>query len=160
MVSHVIHECVMRLTSDAFDDGAAIPERYGYRAENVNPPLAIENPPEGAETLALVVDDPDAVEPAGTVWDHWVVWNLPVDRTEIPVGFEPADVGGREGTNDYGEVGYGGPNPPDREHTYRFVAYALDTTLDLASGATKADLEAAIEGHVLSAARLTGTYAP
>jgi len=150
----------MRLTSDAFDDGAAIPGRYGYRAENVNPPLAIENPPEGAETLALVVDDPDAVEPAGKVWDHWVVWNLPADRTEIPVDFEPADVGGHEGTNDYGDVGYGGPNPPDREHTYRFVAYALDTTLDLASGATKADVEAAIEGHVLSAARLTGTYAP
>ena len=150
----------MRLTSDAFADGEPIPERYGYRVENVNPPLSIEDPPSEVETLAVVVDDPDAMEPAGKVWDHWVVWNLPVDTTEIPADFDPTTVGAIEGTNDYDEVGYGGPNPPDREHTYRFLAYALDTSPNLASGATKADLEAAIEGHVLAEARLTGTYAP
>ncbi len=150
----------MRLTSDAFDDGEPIPERHGYRAENVNPPLTVDDAPEGTETLALVVDDPDAMEPAGKVWDHWVTWNLPAETTAIPADFDPTSVGGREGTNDYGEVGYGGPNPPDREHTYRFAVYALDTALDLDRGATKADVETAIEGHVLAEACLTGTYAP
>jgi len=150
----------MRLTSDAFDDGDPIPEQYGYRAANVNPPLDIHDVPDEAETLALVVDDPDAVEPAGKVWDHGVVWNLPAATTSIPADFDPPSAGGVEGRNDYGEVGYGGPNPPDREHTYRFVARALDTTLALDSGETKAALEAAVEGHVLAEARLTGTYAP
>jgi Raf kinase inhibitor-like YbhB/YbcL family protein len=150
----------MRLTSDAFADGEPIPERYGYLVENVNPPLSIEDPPGDAETLAVVVDDPDAMEPAGKVWDHWIVWNIPADTTEISADFDPTTVGATEGTNDYGEVGYGGPNPPDREHTYRFVAYALDTSPDLDRGATKAELEDAMEGHALAEARLTGTYAP
>jgi hypothetical protein len=150
----------MRLTSDAFDDGEPIPERYGYRAENVNPPLTIHDVPDEAETLTLVVDDPDAVEPAGKVWDHWVVWNLPAETTTIPAGFDPESAGAVEGTNDYGEVGYGGPNPPDRRHTYRFVARALDTALALDSGETKAELERAAEGHVVAEAHLSGTYAP
>jgi hypothetical protein len=150
----------MRLTSDAFADGEPIPERFGYREANVNPPLTVEDPPGGAETLALVVDDPDAREPAGKVWDHWVVWNVPAETTGVPTDWDPETAGATEGVNDFDERGYGGPNPPDREHTYRFVVYALDTRLDLEPGATKAALEAAIEGHVLDEARLTGTYAP
>ncbi|MFB6090667.1 MAG: YbhB/YbcL family Raf kinase inhibitor-like protein [Halobellus sp.] len=148
----------MKIASPAFADGAPIPERYGYTERDVNPPLEIEDVPPDAASLALVVDDPDAVEPAGKVWDHWVVWNVDPDATTIPEDWD-AD-GAVEGRNDYGELGYGGPNPPDREHTYRFVAYALDTTLALEAGATKADLEAAIEGHVLEEAALEGTYAP
>ncbi|MFB6147153.1 MAG: YbhB/YbcL family Raf kinase inhibitor-like protein [Halobacteriaceae archaeon] len=149
---------MLQLTSPTFDDGAPIPDQYGYTARNVNPPLHVAGVPAAAASLALVVDDPDAVEPAGQVWDHWVVWNVDPDTTTVPEDWDAA--GAVEGQNDYGEVGYGGPNPPDREHTYRFVLYALDVTLDLDRGATKDDLEDAIDGHVLADATLTGTYAP
>lgn len=148
----------MNLTSPAFEDGARIPEQYGYTAKNVNPPLEIVDVPDGTATLAIVMDDPDAVEPAEKVWDHWVVWNVDPEVTSITEGWDAT--GAVEGRNDFGETGYGGPNPPDREHTYRFIAYALDTGLDLESGSTKADLEVAIEGHVLEEASLRGTFAP
>lgn len=148
----------LHLTSPAFGAGETIPDQYGYRNANVSPPLRISGVPEGTETLALVVDDPDAMKPAGKVWDHWVVWNVPAETADVAEGSVPE--GATEGRNSYGERGYGGPNPPDREHTYRFVLYALDTTLGLDAGATKADLEAAIEGHVLGETTLTGTYAP
>ncbi|MFB6106220.1 MAG: YbhB/YbcL family Raf kinase inhibitor-like protein [Halobacteriaceae archaeon] len=150
----------LELASPAFDDGAPIPETYGYTESNVNPPLTFDGVPEGAESLALVLDDPDAVEPAGKVWDHWVVWNIPPDLGGAPEDWVPASVGADEGKNDYGDPGYGGPNPPDGEHTYRFVLYALDATLSLDAGTTAEDLRTAIEGHVLAEATLTGTYAP
>ncbi|KAB1197337.1 MULTISPECIES: YbhB/YbcL family Raf kinase inhibitor-like protein [Haloferax] len=148
----------LSLRSPAFDDGTEIPRQYGYTNQNTSPPLGIEGVPTDAVSLALVMDDPDAMKPAGKVWDHWVVWNIDPETADIAEGSVPA--GADEGTNSYGKRGYGGPNPPDREHTYRFVLYALDTALDLGSGATKSDLEAAIDGHVLDEARLTGTYAP
>ncbi|WP_254543789.1 YbhB/YbcL family Raf kinase inhibitor-like protein [Halomarina pelagica] len=148
----------LSLTSPAFEDGGRIPDEYGYRAENVNPPLEVDGIPDGTESLAIVMDDPDAMEPAGKVWDHWIVWNVPPDATSIPQDWRATDA--VEGRNDYDEVGYGGPNPPDREHAYRFDCYALDTTLDLPAGSTKADVEAAIEGHVIERARLIGRYAP
>jgi Raf kinase inhibitor-like YbhB/YbcL family protein len=148
----------MNLTSPAFDDGAPIPGEYGYTEANANPPLEITDVPPDAESLALVMDDPDAREPAGKIWDHWVVWNVDPDVGSIPRDWD-ADTA-VEGSNDFGERGYGGPNPPDREHTYRFVCYALATDLDLGPGASKDDLEAAMEGQVLEEARLTGTYAP
>ncbi|MFB6110850.1 MAG: YbhB/YbcL family Raf kinase inhibitor-like protein [Halodesulfurarchaeum sp.] len=148
----------LRLSSPAFADGEAIPDRYGYTAQNVNPPLEIEGVPAETESLALVMDDPDAVEPAGKIWDHWVVWNVDPELRSIPEDWDAT--GAREGRTDFGETGYGGPNPPDREHAYRFRLFALDTRLDLESGATKADLEAAIEGHVLAEASLTGTDTP
>ncbi|MFB6121384.1 MAG: YbhB/YbcL family Raf kinase inhibitor-like protein, partial [Halobacteriaceae archaeon] len=147
----------LELTSPAFDDGEPIPERHGYTEADVNPPLSIDGVPDDAESLALVVDDPDAREPAGKVWDHWVVWNMDPDTTEMPEDWAAASA--VEGENDYGERGYGGPNPPDREHTYRFRLYALDTELDLPPGASKADLEDAMAGHVVAEASLTGTYA-
>jgi Raf kinase inhibitor-like YbhB/YbcL family protein len=148
------------LSSPAFDDGDPIPDEYGYEKRDVNPPLRIDGVPAEAASLALVMDDPDAMEPAGKVWDHWVVWNVDPDRSELPEDWDPAASGAVEGVNDYGEDGYGGPNPPDRIHTYRFVLYALDRDLDLAAGATKAALEEAVAGHVLAEAELTGTYAP
>jgi len=146
----------LRLTSPAFDDGEQNPTKYGYTEGNVNPPLKIENVPENAASLALVVDDPDAVEPAGKVWDHWVVWNIPPSRTEIPEGWEPTEA--MEGTNDYDEVGYGGPNPPDEEHRYRFKLFALETTLDLPVETDSEALGEAIAGHVLARTQLDGTY--
>ncbi|WP_152042308.1 YbhB/YbcL family Raf kinase inhibitor-like protein [Salinigranum salinum] len=148
----------LTLTSPAFADDETIPRRYGYTEENVNPPLTIGGVPDATESLALVVDDPDAVEPAGTVWDHWVVWNIPPETREIPEAWNAADV--VEGQNDYGERGYGGPNPPDREHTYRFLLYALDTVLSLDPGATKDELQQAMEESLLEEALLEGTYAP
>ncbi|WP_410765733.1 YbhB/YbcL family Raf kinase inhibitor-like protein [Haloferax sp. DFSO60] len=146
------------LRSPAFDDGSEIPRKHGYTKQNTSPPLEWDGVPSDAVSLALVMDDPDAMKPAGQVWDHWVVWNIDPATTEIPEGATPPGVA--EGTNSYGTRGYGGPNPPDGEHTYRFVLYALDRELPLEPGATKAHLERMIEGHVIDEARLTGTYAP
>ncbi|MBZ6496249.1 YbhB/YbcL family Raf kinase inhibitor-like protein [Natrinema longum] len=146
----------LTLESQAFDDGQRIPEEYGYTETNVNPPLEIRGVPDDAATLALIVDDPDAIEPAGNVWDHWIVWNVPPETGTIPEDWDAADA--IEGTNDYGDRGYGGPNPPDREHTYRFRLFALEMSIDLGPDAAAADLESAIEGHVLEQARLEGTY--
>jgi Raf kinase inhibitor-like YbhB/YbcL family protein len=149
----------LALSSPAFDDGERIPEQYGHDAADVSPPLTVSGVPDEAISLALVMDDPDAVEPAGKVWDHWVVWNVPPDA-ELPEGWDPEADGATEGTNDFGERGYGGPAPPDREHTYRVRLFALDTTLDLPASADKEDLKVAMSGHVIAEAKLEGTYAP
>ncbi len=148
----------LMLRSPAFEDGEKIPRKYGYKEDDVNPPLKISRIPAGAESLALVMDDPDAKEPAGKIWDHWVVWDIEPNTSEIPENSIPP--GAMEGKNDYDKRGYGGPNPPDREHTYRFKLYALDTTLDLPPGSTKEDVRNSMKGHILDKAMLTGTYAP
>jgi hypothetical protein len=148
----------LRLASPAFEDGGPIPEAYGHDARNVNPPLSIANVPSGAASLTLIVDDPDAVEPAGHVWLHWLVWNVPPSTTTIPEAWEPTEA--VEGTNDFGERGYGGPAPPDGTHTYRFKLYALDSTLDLPTSANERDAGAAMRGAVLAQTQLTGTYPP
>ncbi len=146
------------LASPAFEDGGEIPRRYGFDGENVNPPLSVSGVPGGAGSLALVVDDPDAVEPAGEVWLHWLVWNVDPSRTEIPEGWDPE--GAVQGTNDFDERGYGGPAPPDEEHTYRFKLYAVGSTLGLSGSADKRDVGAAMQGDVLAQTQLTGTFAP
>ncbi|MFB6179364.1 MAG: YbhB/YbcL family Raf kinase inhibitor-like protein [Halorientalis sp.] len=150
----------LRLSSPAFADGDPIPRQYGYTERDVNPPLSIAGVPDDADSLVLFVDDPDARQPAGKIWDHWLVWNVDPDIHEIPEDWATDDAGAIEGQNDYGEHGYGGPNPPDREHTYRFMLYALDTTLDLSSAADRDELENAMTGHVVADATLEGTYAP
>ena len=144
-----------RLTTTAFKKGEPIPNAYGKAHRNVNPPLRIEGVPRNAKSLALIVDDPDA--PSGT-FAHWLVWNLPPDAESIPEGWEPPTTV-RQGTNDFGNVGYDGPKPPT-EHTYRFTLYALDTTLDLSNGASRQGLVGAMDGHVASKTRLTGPFAP
>ena len=146
------------LTSPAFDDGEPIPRRYGYTEDDVNPPLFIDGVPEEAASLLLLVDDPDAVEPAGHIWDHWLVWDVSPDRETIPEDWSPESA--TEGQNDYGEQGYGGPNPPDGEHTYRFRLYALDAALGLSTSADRAAVTDAATGHILAKATLEGTYAP
>ena len=150
----------LTITSPAFDDGDPIPREYGYTERNVNPPLAVGGVPDDAASLALVVDDPDAVEPAGKVWDHWVVWNVDPATTEIPEEWDAEAAGAVEGTNDYDERGYGGPNPPDGEHAYRFELFALSGELDLAPSAGADDVRTAAEGSILASATLEGTYAP
>ena len=119
----------------------------------MSPPLAIDHIPEGTRSLVLIVDDPDA--PSGT-WDHWILFNLPADYTRIGEGGTAA---GLSGTNSWGTIGYGGPCPPSGEHRYLFRVHALDTILTLPEGASKADIEHAMEGHVLDKTTLMGRYA-
>ena len=146
----------LKLTSTSFEDGGEIPRIFGYKNGNKHPTLFVSDMPEGTEYLALIMDDPDAMGAVGKVWVHWVVWNIwPVSNTGV-VDYNQAS----EGMTDFGEVGYGGPAPPDKRHTYVFKLYALDCKLDLPNESTKADVEKAMEGHILEQTQLTGTYAP
>lgn len=144
--------------SAAFEAGGTIPRKYGKNQSNVNPPLAIDGVPDDAGSLALVVDDPDAVAVAGEIFVHWLVWNVPPDLTTIPEDWNVSAA--VEGENDFGNVGYGGPAPPDEPHTYRFKCFAVDGTLELAAGGTFEDLGPALSGRILARAQVTGTYAP
>lgn len=146
------------MESDAFLDGGTIPKRHGYKNGNHSPPLRVGSVPEGAKSLALVMDDPDAMGAVGKIWVHWVMWNIPPEVSQVAEGETPA--GCLQGTNDFGERGYGGPAPPDREHTYVFKLYALDCMLDCKEGSTKAQLEDAMGSHVIASGLLRGRYAP
>ena len=151
----------LKLTSPAFSDGGEIPRECGYKNGNRAPRLkwnSLDAFPAGGlpTSFALIMDDPDAMEAVGKVWVHWVVWNIPPKQDKLGAGI----VDGAEGMTDFGEVGYGGPAPPDKRHTYVFKLYALDSELDLPDKSTKADVEKAMEGHILEQATLTGTYAP
>ena len=149
----------LKLTSSAFSDGGEIPRQFGYKNGNEEPPLTISGTPEGTKSLALVMDDPDAMGAVGKVWVHWTVWDI--DPTIAEIGENLRDVL-REGITDFGEVGYGGPAPPDKRHTYVFKLYALDCKeLPCVGGkATKAEVETAMEGYIIEQTQLTGTYAP
>ena len=146
----------LKLTSTSFEDGGEIPRIFGYKNGNKHPTLFVSDMPEGTEYLALIMDDPDAMGAVGKVWVHWVVWNIRWNTAAITSDYQ----NGTEGMTDFGEVGYGGPAPPDRRHTYVFKLYALDTELDLPDKSTKADVEKAMEGHIIEQTQLTGTYAP
>jgi len=148
----------MQLTSTGFSDGGEIPLELGYKKQNEPPALSINGIPEGTKSLALIMDDPDAMGAVGKVWVHWVVWNI--DPTKPFITGNPRESGFVEGMTDFGEVGYGGPAPPDKRHTYVFKLYALDSKLDLPEGSTKSELEKAMEGHIIEQTTLTGTYAP
>ncbi len=141
----------MLLTSNAFANEARIPTKYTCDGEDVSPPLAISGVPAGTQTLALVVDDPDA--PSGT-WDHWVACDIPVTEA-IAEGVTTLGTAGR---NSWGRSGYGGPCPPSGTHRYYFTVYALDASLGLEPGADKAALLDAMQGHVLAEATLLGRY--
>ena len=146
----------LKLTSSSFSDGGEIPRIFGYKNGNKHPTLFVSEMPEGTEYLALIMDDPDAMGAVGKVWVHWVVWNIwPVSNT----GYLSTK-SGTNGMTDFGEVGYGGPAPPDKRHTYVFKLYALDSELDLPDKSTKADVEKAMDGHIIEQTQLTGTYAP
>ena len=149
----------LKLTSSAFSDCGEIPRECGYKNGNKVPPLTVSGIPEGTKSLALIMDDPDAMEPAGKVWVHWVAWNIEPTTTELE---NLTTDGMTEGMTDFGEVGYGGPAPPDKRHTYIFKLYALDTELlkRISNASTKADVEKAMEGHIIDQAILTGTYVP
>jgi Raf kinase inhibitor-like YbhB/YbcL family protein len=151
------------VNSPAFEVGESIPERYTCDGADVSPPLRIRRTPDGAETLAIVVDDPDA--PTGTPFVHWLLWNLPPGTEEVPEGV-PRDptvssLGGAvQGTNDFGELGYRGPCPPtdDGAHTYQFTVSLVDTTLDLDPGADSQTFRSAVESHVRGETTITASY--
>ncbi len=146
----------MRITSKAFENGANVPAKYTADWQNVSPPLSIFDPPVGTKSFALIVDDPDA--PVGT-WVHWVVWNISPQTKEIPEGAGRPSSLGVDGNNSFGKPGYSGPAPPPGpSHTYCFKIYALDHTITLKLGSTKADLEKAMQGCVLAKAELQGEY--
>ena len=143
----------MRITSQAFTDGAKIPDKYSMYGENRIPPMHFEDVPADARSLALIVDDPDA--PRGT-FTHWLLFNVAPNIKDINENCAP--VMATQGKNDFGEVEYGGPKPPSGEHRYFFKAYALDTVLPLARGSTREALQREIEGHVLDSATLMGKF--
>jgi Raf kinase inhibitor-like YbhB/YbcL family protein len=150
-----------KLTSSDFSDGGEIPRECGYKNGNRAPRLkwnSLDTFPAGTlpNSFALIMDDPDAMEAVGKVWVHWVVWNIPPKQDKLGLTHDD----GADGMTDFGEVGYGGPAPPDKRHTYIFKLYALDIELDLPNESTKADVEKAMEGHIIEQTQLTGTYAP
>jgi Raf kinase inhibitor-like protein, YbhB/YbcL family len=140
----------MKITSPSFKNNEAMPVKFTYDGEDINPALDIENIPEGTKSLALIVDDPDA--PA-KVWVHWVVYDIPptshIDEASIP---------GKQGMNDSGGKDYHGPCPPSGTHRYYFKVYALDKVLGLSDGLSKAELEKAMQGHILEKSELVGTF--
>jgi Raf kinase inhibitor-like YbhB/YbcL family protein len=152
----------MQIHSTVFDDGGKIPMQYTCQGKDISPPLSWEGIPAGAKSLVLIVDDPDAPDPQAPkmTWVHWVLANLPASATGLAEGIQPADLpaGTVEGVNDWGRNGYGGPCPPIGRHRYFHKLYALDTVLEGLSRPTKAQLEVAMQGHVLAEAQLVGTY--
>ena len=148
----------MQLQSSAFAADGDIPTRHTCEGRDEPPPLAWSDVPPGTQSLALIVDDPDAPDPAAPrrTWVHWVLYNLPADARALDGGALPA--GTREGENDWQRTGYGGPCPPIGRHRYVHKLYALDTTLPVLTPPTKAMLEAAMQGHVLACAELVGHY--
>ena len=146
------------LESSSFSEGQEIPKKHGYKYENKSPHLKISNPPPNTRSFALIMDDPDAKAAVGKIWVHWVIWNIDPTVSEIPEGETPQ--GSLEGTTDFGKIGYGGPAPPDRKHTYFFKVYALDCKLDLEKGSTKTQIEDAMKDHIINKIVLTGTFTP
>jgi Raf kinase inhibitor-like YbhB/YbcL family protein len=150
------------ITSSAFQPGGEIPSLHTCEGRDLSPALAWSGAPQGTRSLALVVDDPDAPDPAAPqrTWVHWVLYDLPPTSTGLPEAVAPAALpaGTRQGHNDWKRTGYGGPCPPIGRHRYFFKLYALDTVLPDLGPAGKAELEKAMEGHVLARAELVGTY--
>lgn len=146
----------MSLTSTAFSEGGTIPDKYTYNlgsqcnGDNFSPPLAWTGAPVGTQSFAILVTDPD-----GRNWVHWLQFNIPAGTTQLAETVAGPNVG-IKGVNDFSKLGYGGPCPPSGTHRYIFTLYALDTTLSLAEGASRAQFESAIKGHVLGIAQLMG----
>lgn len=147
------------IESPSFSEGGTIPVRHTYEGANISPNLHWTNGPEGTKSYALIVDDPDA--PVG-IWVHWVVYNISEKATSLTEALPAMDTlpnGERQGMNDFGKVGYGGPCPPKgNAHRYYFKLYALDTVLALPARTTKEELEKAMKGHILAEAKLMGKY--
>ena len=143
------------ISSRDFEEGKEIPKKFGYKHGNEEPHIGLGMIPSGTRSLAVIMDDPDAMGAVGKVWVHWLIWI----SSDVPV-LSKLSVVGISGKNDFGEIGYGGPAPPDKRHTYIFKGYALDNVLELKEGYSKQELEDAMKGHIIAEAKLTGTFAP
>ncbi len=152
----------LTITSPAFAHNGEIPKKYTCDGDDLSPDLAWTGVPEGTKSLVLIVDDPDAPDPAAPqmTWVHWVLYNIPPDATALSEAVAPTALpaGTREGLNDWKRTGYGGPCPPIGRHRYFHKLYALDTVLPDLGRPSKAKLEKAMEGHILEQAELIGIY--
>lgn len=150
------------LTSTAFIEGGEMPSKYTCEGENIVPPLAWQGVPENTRSLVLIIDDPDAPDPLAPTmnWVHWVLYNIPADSAGLTEGATSAELpaGTEEGINDWTQTWYGGPCPPIGRHRYFHKLYALDTVLKGMSKPTKAEVEAAMQGHIIAQTELMGTY--
>lgn len=153
----------MKLTSTSFRDQGEIPREFTCEGRDCSPQLGWRDVPAATRTLALIVDDPDAPDPAAPqrVWVHWVLYNIPREVTELPADVDVRKVSAEivEGTNDWRRTGYGGPCPPIGRHRYFFKLYALDCRIEGRAPLTATELEQKMQGHVLATATLMGTYA-
>lgn len=146
----------IKITSLAFQDKGTIPEKFSKNGQNVSPGLRIAGAPAEAKSLVLVMDDPDTSAGPANPFTHWLVWNIDPKTTDIPEGTVPT--GATQGKNDFGEIGYGGPQPPSGTHRYYFKVLALDCTLDLKSGAKRQEVVAALKGHSIAQGGLMAHY--
>ena len=144
------------ITSPDFEEGGEIPKKFGYKFENIQPQISFNNVPDTHTSTGLIMDDPDAMAAVGKVWVHWLFFTRFTVSSNNGVNYGSKV----PGKTDFGQIGYGGPAPPDKRHTYVFKAYALDTVMDLKEGYSKQELEDAMEGHIIAEAKLTGTFAP
>ncbi len=145
----------MTISSYAFENQGSIPSQYTCDGDGLIPPLEIVDVPEGTQSLALLMDDPDA--PDG-IFTHWLIWNIPPETLELGEGNIPSTA--VQGTNSAGQIGYVAPCPPEGVHHYRFLLSALNKTLDLESGAVRDDFEDALKNNVIAKAELVGQYSP
>ena len=152
----------LEITSPAFEPNKEIPAKYTCDGEDISPALEWSGLPEGTKSIALIVDDPDAPDPAAPkmTWVHWVLYNIPPSATGLPEAVKSQDLpkGTKEGLNDWKRTGYGGPCPPIGRHRYFHKLYALDAVLPDLGKPTKKDLEKAIQAHILATAEMVGTY--
>jgi hypothetical protein len=150
----------LKLASTAFSHGGEIPSKHTCEGEDVSPPLAWSGVPANAKSLALIVDDPDAPDPAAPkmTWVHWVLYNIPASASALAEGASALPAGTLQGLNDWKRTGYGGPCPPIGRHRYFHKLYALDTALPNLGQVPKGKLEAAMKPHVIAQAELIGTY--
>jgi Raf kinase inhibitor-like YbhB/YbcL family protein len=147
----------IKLTSEVFNEGETIPDRYACRGVNVSPPLEWENV-EGTIKYVIICEDPDA---SSVAWTHWILFNIPCNTTRLSEWImerEEIDDGTKQGFNDFGTIGYRGPCPPGGTHRYYFKVYALDTVIQLPAKINKEDLLKAMEGHILDEGHLMGRY--
>jgi Raf kinase inhibitor-like YbhB/YbcL family protein len=148
----------LKVTSTAFKEGEMIPKKFTCDDRDISPPLAWSEGPAGTKSFVLICDDPDA--PVGT-WVHWVLFNMPATTRELPENVAPEKTlafGEKHGKNSWSKFGYGGPCPPSGTHRYFFKIYALDTSLNLAPGVIKAEVEKAMQGHIVAQGQLMGRY--
>jgi len=152
----------LTLTSSAYSSSGDIPARYTCEGADISPPLSWSGVPDGTRSLVLIIDDPDAPDPAAPkmTWVHWVLFNITPERTTLSEDASRGNLppGAKQGLNDWQNIGYGGPCPPIGRHRYFHKLYALDTILEGLDSPTKAEVETAMEGHILEQAELIGTY--